>query len=553
MSPVAQICLYGSAGSGFAYLTLRADTSRIVTKGGWNREETQPSAELRSLTETVEAAKDSLRVFGIKRGEAVVFFPGGEHCARTPIDAFQAVGHMRIESAPVTVVTAQSIERAAREIATAKAEDAEQYSEEWFANSVAWYRRATPDGEPAPVTIIRGNLVWVSTGAGAEGRWGIAQDFSRGTRQVQVSGEWIDLPRVFMRQEAIANGIAAPARADEPGHTPHALLIDALRARVARGKTLELVSADGVHHRMRVVAASNDLGPGSIGVVHVSGTIDGETAQLVIPADYELTGEPIHPAELRSGPSRRIAVDPRTVRFVAPEAPRRGALGRASRARTAPRNDAPRNDAPRNEADPRAESWDRRGVVWHRPSLTGAASRIELHHGDLVWASFGGSSARARGVWGRIQGFAPARRKVKVGEQWFDLPLIYTYDESMARGMPPPPSAPGPKPEGFARTPFEELVQQLRSPDARGRTLKIVSTDHTPHAMRIRRIEHDVRTIHVSGTILKSEARLTLRTDTDARGAPKWDAELRKGSRSYRVDPRRVQLVAKRAAARGTP
>lgn len=112
---VAQVCLYGTRETGFAYLASRPELSApIVAKGGWNADETRPTGRYRSLTEVIAGAKLDLVELGITRGEVIVFFPGGERCARTRVDAFEAVSDMAIEPAPLFVVSADAIASAAR-------------------------------------------------------------------------------------------------------------------------------------------------------------------------------------------------------------------------------------------------------------------------------------------------------------------------------------------------------------------------------------------------------------------------------------------------------
>lgn len=531
---VAQVCLYGAPPAGFAYLTAPPGLVHAITsKGGWDATDQRPSGELRSISLAIEQAKGSLRALGVDRGDVLVFFPGGEHVARSPLYEYQPLSSMHLEPAPRDVVTAKTIERAARAIAQAKRDP---HREEWREGYVEWHR-PLPSGERRPVAIFRDALVWVAPEGSERGAWGIARAFSKPTRQVQVGARWFE------------DGVAPPEGGAKAEHAPFPLLIDALRSPASRGKTLEL-SAGGARQRVQIEGVSNERGAGAIAFyVLVRGVMerDGARVELMIPTEHDARGGPAHGAELRWSPTRRLGLDARAIRFVPPASPK---PPKARRGRKAPSEPAPSaaSTATRDE-----ERWDRYGVVWHRPSDTGDSTRVELRHGDLVWASFGMSSARARGRWGRVQGLSPARREVRLGAQWFGLPLIYTYDEAMARGVPPPAEAPGPAAGAPARTPFLELVEQLRSPDARGRTLEVVSTDHTPHTMRVWKVEHDVSALRVSGTIKKTESRLTIWTDTDARGTPKSYAQLQRGSRGYRVDPRRVRFAAARAPAGGAP
>lgn len=117
--PLAQVCLYGTRETGFAYLASGPElSSPILAQGGWSAEdETRPSGQYRTLTEIVAAAKADLRALGVTRGELLVCFPGGEQCARTRVEAFERVGAMSLEPAPVVVLTADTIENAARRVA----------------------------------------------------------------------------------------------------------------------------------------------------------------------------------------------------------------------------------------------------------------------------------------------------------------------------------------------------------------------------------------------------------------------------------------------------
>lgn len=118
-SPVAQVCLYGSRETGYAYLASGpALSSPILAQGGWSAaDESRPSGEHRTLTEVIARAKADLRAHGIHRGELLVCFPGGAQCARTRVEAFESVGKMSLEPAPVVVLTADTIENAARQVA----------------------------------------------------------------------------------------------------------------------------------------------------------------------------------------------------------------------------------------------------------------------------------------------------------------------------------------------------------------------------------------------------------------------------------------------------
>lgn len=434
---VAQVCLYGTRDVGFAYLASGPElSSPIGAKGGWNPDETRPSGHYLSLTEIIDKAKADLRALGIRSGEVLVFFPGGERCARTPVDEAEAVGGMKLEPAPVVVVTAAAIENAADAIATStttppalatirdEAPGAawERYEREkaasrgrarWRNDRVAWFR---PDetGALRAVELRRGDPVWATYGPSsiARGQWGLVEALSYEKSAVMVGGRWFDLALVYTRAEATAHGVPAP---------------------------------------------------------------DAKT-----------------PA------------------------------GRAIR-----------------EIDRFAVNWQPNYVSWYRPNREGELSFVNLIRGDLVWASFGGSRATA-GTWGRVQGFSKARGKVEVGGQWFDLPLVFMRQEAIAIGVTPPAEEDAP-PEASA---FALLVASLRSRVSYGRILEIVSTDATPHAMRITRTSSGIGPLTVYGRIKESEATLVIPVGHDEHGNPTHQATLRKGSRSYRVDPRRIRFKA---------
>lgn len=115
--PVAQVCLYGTREIGFAYLASGPQLAApIAAKGGWNADETRPSGAYLSLTEIVERAKEDLRALGVRQGHVIVFFPGGERCAKTPVDEYEAVADMRLEPAPVVLVTPEMIAEAGRSL-----------------------------------------------------------------------------------------------------------------------------------------------------------------------------------------------------------------------------------------------------------------------------------------------------------------------------------------------------------------------------------------------------------------------------------------------------
>lgn len=115
---VAQVCLYGARETGYAYLASAPElSSPIVAEGGWSAHDpSSPSGELRSLSETIERAKRELRALGLSAGVALVCFPAGERCARTPIERYERVGDMKLEPAPLVRVTAEAIDQAARRL-----------------------------------------------------------------------------------------------------------------------------------------------------------------------------------------------------------------------------------------------------------------------------------------------------------------------------------------------------------------------------------------------------------------------------------------------------
>lgn len=562
MSVVAEVCLYGRPASGYAFLTL-LNPNAIASHGGWNTKEDAPSGELRSLTDTIELAKASLRALGVAAGDVRVFFPGGELATRTPIDVRQAVNAMTLGPAPRTFVTAANIAAAARAIA--KTREKERYAEQWHPDYVTWYRppsKTSSSKAPEPVSIFQGDLVWVAADRLLDGvgYWRIAHGFGAKTRSIQVGeNEWAPLPRVYMRQEAIAAGVAPPRAPAKASHAAYPLLIDALA--LARGKTLEL-TADGRYYRLLVDEVSRDrgtiTGPRSSPISVVAGTIQGTRVRLVLPNESDEAGAPLEPAELRWSAQRRAAVDPTSVRFVPI-----GAVARRSArlpSETVPPRSASRSALEREPIEPPpptgshdtprppADEWSRTGVVWYRPTRRGAgASQIEHRLGDLVWASYGASSVK-KGSWGRIEGFSAARQAIKVHKQWRPLPLIFTYDEALALGIPAPRAfAPKAKhPDAW----FPRLFLSLRRADAQGRTLDVTTTKGKAYSIRIRRVDEDMpRALVVVGTIAPRDGapepvRLTVWTDTDGAGFPKALSVLHRGSRTETVDPQRIALRA---------
>ncbi|RZO57903.1 MAG: DUF3560 domain-containing protein [Sandaracinaceae bacterium] len=181
------------------------------------------------------------------------------------------------------------------------------------------------------------------------------------------------------------------------------------------------------------------------------------------------------------------------------------------------------------------ETWERDRVVWFRPVDEGRAiRRVELRRGDTAWLSFGRSSHGERhGFWGSVNGISKARRQLRVNGQWTDLPLVYARAEMEGEPVPPPPDQ-----ESSAVSRFTALLEALRA--HRVRSLKIVSTDATPHEMRVARVEVRPDVLVVEGKVKRSKATLSIPTDTDATGRPMKYARLDRGTRNYRVDARRI-------------
>jgi len=181
------------------------------------------------------------------------------------------------------------------------------------------------------------------------------------------------------------------------------------------------------------------------------------------------------------------------------------------------------------------EVWERDRVVWYRPIDAGHRERrVELRRGDTAWMSFGTSNVR-KGVWGSVNGISKARRQIRVDRQWVALPLVYARDEVEGlSGLRPPPAVRDPATESD----FGRLLDGLRRRSLR--KLRIVSTDASPHDMRVDRVVSHPGVVVAEGLIKKSKARLTVHADTDDRGRPTKYARLRRGSREYRVDARRI-------------
>lgn len=228
-------------------------------------------------------------------------------------------------------------------------------------------------------------------------------------------------------------------------------------------------------------------------------------------------------------------------------------LDRAFKALEVPRRyvDAPMSDdrsAVREPAPPQAvgeEVWERDRVEWFRPIDQGrSARRVELRRGETAWVTLGRSpTGERRGFWASVNGLSKARRQLKMNEQWVELPLVFSRSEVESEDIPPPP-------DGEARaegSPFTELLEALRT--GKARALTIVSTDATPHRMRVARVESRPGVLRAEGKIKRSKATLTLPTEVDDEGRPTKYARLERGSRRYRVDARRVTAPALEAEA----
>ncbi len=184
------------------------------------------------------------------------------------------------------------------------------------------------------------------------------------------------------------------------------------------------------------------------------------------------------------------------------------------------------------------EVWERDRVVWFRPVDQGhVMRRVELRRGETAWVTLGRSpTGERRGFWASVNGLSKVRRQLKMNTQWVDLPLVFSRRE--VEGVPP-------LPEGEASVeggPFTALLDALRT--GKARALTIVSTDATPHRMRVARVESRPGAVMAEGKINRSMATLTIPTEVDDKGRPTKYARLERGSRSYRVDARRVTAPA---------
>ena len=220
-------------------------------------------------------------------------------------------------------------------------------------------------------------------------------------------------------------------------------------------------------------------------------------------------------------------------------------LDRAFKVLEVPRRyvDAPAGDiaAPAASAETEAEEvWERHRVVWFRPVDRGhAMRRVELRRGETAWVTLGRSpTGERRGFWASVNGLSKARRQLKMDGQWVDLPLVFSRAEMKGEDVPPMPGGDAPAESG----PFTALLEALRT--GKARALTIVSTDATPHRMRVARVESRPGVVVAEGKIKRSKATLTIPTEVDDKGRPTKYARLERGSRSYRVDARRITAPA---------
>jgi len=198
----------------------------------------------------------------------------------------------------------------------------------------------------------------------------------------------------------------------------------------------------------------------------------------------------------------------------------------------------PATPAPASEQAPRGRSslevWERDRVVWFRSIDAGEDERrVELRRGETAWVSLGGRAGELRGFWASVNGISKAKRQLRMNEQWIDLPFVYTREEMAGESIPAPPG--GEPPAGGA---FAELLEGLRT--RRIRTLRLASTDSTPHEMKVARVQSRPGVVVAEGKIKRSKAKLTIHTEVDARGRPAKYADLQRGSRHYRVEPKRI-------------
>ena len=181
------------------------------------------------------------------------------------------------------------------------------------------------------------------------------------------------------------------------------------------------------------------------------------------------------------------------------------------------------------------EVWERDRVVWFRPVDAGRAERrVELRRGETAWVTLGRSaSGERRGFWASVNGISKARRQLKMNGQWVELPLVFSRSEMEGDAAPAPPGN-----EPAEHGPFAALLEGLRT--RKVRALSIVSTDATPHEMRVARVESRPGVVVAEGKVKRSKATLTIPTEVDAKGRPTKYARFERGSRGYRVDARRI-------------
>lgn len=192
------------------------------------------------------------------------------------------------------------------------------------------------------------------------------------------------------------------------------------------------------------------------------------------------------------------------------------------------------------------EVWERDRVVWFRPVDQGhVMRRVELRRGETAWVTLGRSSTgERRGFWASVNGLSKVRRQLKMNTQWVDLPLVFSRTELEGEEVPPPPEG---EASAEGRGPFTVLLEALRM--GKARALTIVSTDATPHRMRVARVESRPGVLVAEGKVKRSKATLTIWTEVDDEGRPMKYGRLERGSRSYRVDARRITAPALKTEA----
>ncbi|MEQ9650360.1 MAG: DUF3560 domain-containing protein [Sandaracinaceae bacterium] len=247
-------------------------------------------------------------------------------------------------------------------------------------------------------------------------------------------------------------------------------------------------------------------------------------------------------ALLRRGTHARVFTEDLDRAFKALEVPRRYVDAPAGD--TTPTGDTP---APAASAEARGEeAWERDRVVWFRPVDKGhAMRRVELRRGETAWVTLGRSATgERRGFWASVNGLSKARRQLKMNTQWVDLPFVFSRTEMEGEVVPPPPEG---EASAEAGGPFTALLEALRT--GKARALTIVSTDATPHRMRVARVESRPGALVAEGKVKRSKATLTIWTEVDDEGRPTKYARLERGSRGYRVDARRIAAPALKTEA----